>query len=277
MSLHHTGTLPSTSHAFITLAELPSTPTSPSILILTKTYLLSDIHRHDISALILAERIALARLSSPPAPHLPHLLAARANPSSISLTMRRSPGLPATALPFPLPPARVSRIARQVMCALQCAHGRGVVHADLTLRNVVVDAGAEDAVCLVDFGACVLRGGAVRDTTRTSSSTVVAPEVAAGAMPGPAADIWGLGVFIWVLLFGGAGPPEIGSVRAMFGQECCRMGVVCQGDWAAAGSFVEACLVTEPTKRFACASEHPWDMVDYQRIKSHPFLSLSPS
>jgi serine/threonine protein kinase len=49
-----------------------------------------------------------------------------------------------------MPPARVARIGAQVARALAYAHGAGVVHRDVTPRNVLV--GADDHVTLTDFG-----------------------------------------------------------------------------------------------------------------------------
>lgn len=86
--------------------------------------------------------------------------------------------------------------------ALACAHAAGVVHRDLSGRNVLVD--ADGRAALVDFGvaraddrARITRSGAVVGTPASMS-----PEQARGEPAQPSSDVWAWGVLLSTLLTG---------------------------------------------------------------------------
>lgn len=297
--LRHTGTLPTSTRAIISLAEIPSS-TEPPTPVLLKTYLRSDVARHNLTPLVHAERTALVRLSHCHSGLVPRLMSASVSPTSLTLTMHRAPGIPALRLPRPLPPSRAAAIIKNLLAALHQVHQVDVVHADVTLRNVIVNPANADAVCLVDFGSCFVRYHPYRDSSFTTSAHVLAPELLSGAQPDPTADVWALGIFTWALLFGGPGP--FGASNASDAAVLDKLDAFARGNFNVhsafqaaarrlepnlaseqqlhvAHNFIAICLACNPKDRFRrpLPDNHgtfpTWaDVIDYDRIKAHPFL-----
>ncbi len=103
----------------------------------------------------------------------------------------------------PLPWREAVAVCAQVAQALAAAHRRGVVHRDVKPGNVVLtQAGAK----VLDFGIAAMAG----EEALTSSGGVlgtaayVAPELLAGELVTPAADVYGLGTVLLEALTGGA-------------------------------------------------------------------------
>ncbi|HJL15942.1 MAG TPA: protein kinase [Sandaracinaceae bacterium LLY-WYZ-13_1] len=96
----------------------------------------------------------------------------------------------------PLPPREVCRILRDVASALAALHARGLIHRDLSPRNVrVVDGRA----VLFDFGVLV-NAGWVGDVAGTPA--FVAPEMLRGVPVDGRADLYSLGVLAYGMLTG---------------------------------------------------------------------------
>ena len=107
-------------------------------------------------------------------------------------------------------PARVISIVRQVLSALEAAHAAGIVHADVKTENVLVEQRSDgERAKLVDFGLARI-GRAVEDGPRdargepfvSGTPDYMAPEVILGESPGPASDIYAVGVMLYELLTG---------------------------------------------------------------------------
>lgn len=102
-----------------------------------------------------------------------------------------------------LPPDRVARYGAQLAGALEAAHAVGVVHRDVKPANVLVT--ADDRVKLSDFGISRVMHA---DVTVTDSALIagtpgyIAPEVAKGHDPAPAADIFSLGATLYAVAEG---------------------------------------------------------------------------
>lgn len=111
----------------------------------------------------------------------------------------------------PRPLAEVVRWVDQLAGALDLAHGRGIVHRDLKPANILLTDGGERLV-LADFGIARLRD-ATTGLTQTGmvvgTPLYMAPEVAAGAKAGPAADLYALAVLAYEMLSGS--PPFDGE------------------------------------------------------------------
>jgi eukaryotic-like serine/threonine-protein kinase len=94
-----------------------------------------------------------------------------------------------------LEPFEAVLLLGQVCAALQHAHDQGVVHRDVSPGNILVGQGGRTAK-LADFGLA----GAVGEVARACGADTmgtpgyVAPEVAAGAAPSPASDLYSLAV-----------------------------------------------------------------------------------
>ena len=114
-----------------------------------------------------------------------------------------------------LPPPRVALIGAQVARALATAHGLGIVHRDVKPGNVLV---AEDDVAKIgDFG--IARGHQDDQLTQVGMMTgtpgYFSPELASGAEPSPASDVWALGVTLYSAVEGEPPHPPQSSPLAM--------------------------------------------------------------
>jgi hypothetical protein len=94
--------------------------------------------------------------------------------------------------------------AAQVLDGLAHAHASGIVHRDVKPSNVLLAAGPQLSVRLLDFGLAQIEAEetltAVGDVPGTLA--YISPERLAGEQAGPAADIWAIGVMLWEALAG---------------------------------------------------------------------------
>ncbi|WP_128379150.1 serine/threonine-protein kinase [Streptomyces cavernae] len=90
-----------------------------------------------------------------------------------------------------------ARIGLEVLGALEAAHAAGVLHRDVKPDNVLL--GRHDRVVLTDFGIAQIEGEtALTDTGGfVGSPEYIAPERVLGQRPGPASDLWSLGVVLY--------------------------------------------------------------------------------
>ena len=108
-------------------------------------------------------------------------------------------------------------IARQLVEALDAAHGKGVIHRDLKPANIKIT--PDDKVKVLDFGlAAVVQSSGVQDVNVTHSPTLtlgatragvilgtaayMSPEQATGSSADKRADVWAFGVVLWEMLTG---------------------------------------------------------------------------
>ncbi|GAB2849382.1 hypothetical protein GCM10022221_56020 [Actinocorallia aurea] len=96
----------------------------------------------------------------------------------------------------PLPVDRVAEIGKQVLGALRAAHAAGILHRDVKPANVML---SDDRVILTDFGVAQLEGDATLTQTGIvmGSPAYLSPERAQGLKPGPASDLWALGMMLY--------------------------------------------------------------------------------
>lgn len=90
-----------------------------------------------------------------------------------------------------------ARIGLQVLGALEAAHAAGVLHRDVKPDNVML--GRYERVILTDFGIAQIEGETQLTDTGgfVGSPEFVAPERVLGQRPGPASDLWSLGVVLY--------------------------------------------------------------------------------
>ncbi|MFE9646952.1 serine/threonine-protein kinase [Streptomyces sp. NPDC006365] len=90
-----------------------------------------------------------------------------------------------------------AKIGLDVLGALEAAHAAGILHRDVKPDNVLL--GPHDRVVLTDFGIAQIEGETnLTDTGGfVGSPEFIAPERVLGQRPGPASDLWSLGVVLY--------------------------------------------------------------------------------
>ncbi|WP_037682564.1 serine/threonine-protein kinase [Streptomyces cellulosae] len=90
-----------------------------------------------------------------------------------------------------------AEIGLAVLGALEAAHAAGILHRDVKPDNVLL--GRHDRVVLTDFGIAQIEGEtSLTDTGGfVGSPEYIAPERVLGQRPGPASDLWSLGVVLY--------------------------------------------------------------------------------
>jgi len=99
-------------------------------------------------------------------------------------------------------PARAVAMVRELVDALRAAHESGVIHADVTPSNILVDG---DHVKLVDFGLAELLADLELDETAThimGTPRYVAPERLQGRLASEACDQYSLGIVLFEMIAG---------------------------------------------------------------------------
>ena len=112
----------------------------------------------------------------------------------------------------PVEPRRALAIVRQVVDALGHAHAMGVVHRDIKPENVMIGAGTEDHVKILDFGVAKLIGdtpavlgeGTLTITGYGALGTpyYISPEAVLGRALDARADLYSVGVMLFEMLTG---------------------------------------------------------------------------
>ncbi|RLN73832.1 hypothetical protein BBJ28_00012913 [Nothophytophthora sp. Chile5] len=106
-----------------------------------------------------------------------------------------------------LPLPTIKKYVRQISSGVQFLHANGFAHRDLSLENVLVTASDECQVC--DFGLAAATAKPTRETV--GKLFYMAPEVLAGVQyDATKADVWSLGVMLFIMLIG-APPVETAS------------------------------------------------------------------
>ncbi|MFJ5261396.1 protein kinase [Streptomyces sp. NPDC088387] len=90
-----------------------------------------------------------------------------------------------------------ARVGLEMLGALEAAHAAGILHRDVKPDNVLL--GRHDRVVLTDFGIAQIEGETnLTDTGGfVGSPEYIAPERVLGQRPGPASDLWSLGVVLY--------------------------------------------------------------------------------
>lgn len=120
-----------------------------------------------------------------------------------SLVIKRQSAADAAGLDSPFTEAAASKIIVQIVSAIAHCHSRGVMHRDLKPENILCLADDEEQLKLCDFGlACEFEQDKLI-LKQAGSVEYAAPEVLTYGMGyGPPADVWSIGVIVYVLLCG---------------------------------------------------------------------------
>ncbi|MEU1279005.1 serine/threonine-protein kinase [Streptomyces sp. NPDC005805] len=150
---------------------------------------------------VLREARALARLSHPHVVTVHHIVDSGPHPwivmelvEGVSLQERLEQG--------PLSPAEAARTGRQILSALRAAHAAGIQHRDVKPANVLLR--QDGTAVLTDFGIAALHDSTALTATGelVGSPEYMAPERVRGTGDDPAADLWSLGLVLYVCVEG---------------------------------------------------------------------------
>ena len=164
-------------------------------------------------------------------------------------------------------PGTVSEVEARTM-VLQVAEGvaylhkHGIMHRDLAMGNILLDADGHCKIC--DFGLAVeMRRPNETHLTMCGTPNAISPEVASGTEYGLKADIWGLGVILYTLLVGKA-PFDDGRVKSTIEKVIHHNPEFPPTLSQNAVHLINGMLQKDDSKRFSL-----------EKILSHPFLCLS--
>jgi serine/threonine-protein kinase len=158
-----------------------------------------------------------------------------------------------------LPAARAAEIGRQILDALEEAHGRGIVHRDLKSDNVMVcsRAGNADLVKVLDFGLARVAGsssGMTRTGAVLGTPSYMSPEQAHGDRTDHRTDLYSLGVILYELLAGRL-PFEAELPLAVLIKHMHEAPPPLEGVPSVVAAVVLRALAKSPAERFASAAE----------------------
>ncbi len=179
----------------------------------------------------------------------------------------------------PLPPVEALELARELLFALQAAHGAGVLHRDFKSDNVMLKLGPIERA-----SAVVLDFGLARDVDQAPPASVsqptfvgtfgyMAPEVLEGMPHSTATDVYSFGV-VWFEMLTSQLPFE-GATSPARALQCLEAAPPAPSSFNAKVSrdideLVLRCLARTPQDRFSTVSEvlDALDALDGRRISS---------
>lgn len=135
--------------------------------------------------------------------------AGRGNPPFLVMELVEGESLASVLAGGPIGPARAAGVIAQAASGLQAAHAAGLVHRDIKPANLLIGPGWQ--VKITDFGIAHAAWSApvTRPGTLVGTPAYMAPERAGGKAPGPASDLYSLGIVAWECLTGS--PPFAGN------------------------------------------------------------------
>jgi serine/threonine protein kinase len=152
------------------------------------------------------------------------------------------------------------KLFRQLLSAITYCHQNNIVHRDLKPENIMIT--SEGNIKVIDFGFTTSYDPENLLKTYCGSLNYCAPEMLEGVpYPGPAADIWSLGVILFVLLNGYL-PYNGQNANELYSQF--TMGEMEVNEYAdtEALALILVMLNTQPSSRATIfeINENPWVM-----------------
>ncbi|XP_012217552.1 serine/threonine-protein kinase SIK3-like isoform X2 [Linepithema humile] len=179
---------------------------------------------------------------------------------------------------MPEPEAR--RIFRQIVLAVRYLHQQSVVHRDLKAENLLLD--ADNNIKLADFGFSNEYTPGVPLSTWCGSPPYAAPEIFEGKhYDGPRADVWSLGVVLYVLVCGALpfDGPTMQLLRSVVVSGKFRIPFFMSADCE---KLIRHMLVVEPERRLSISQilTHSWmdgeGVVELEPGGCSPDVSVPP-
>jgi serine/threonine protein kinase, bacterial len=145
-----------------------------------------------------------------------------------------------------LAPPEAASLAAQIADGLAAAHAAGIVHRDLKPANALFNNGR---VLLADFGIALLADQPQVTTAGQvlGTATYLPPEVIGGREPGPAGDVYALGITLYELLAGQ--PPFTGNTAAILHAQVAAVPARAPGIPDALWEIIDRCLAKDPASR----------------------------
>ncbi|XP_015588740.1 serine/threonine-protein kinase SIK3 isoform X2 [Cephus cinctus] len=150
------------------------------------------------------------------------------------------------------------RVFRQIVQAVHYLHQQRVVHRDLKAENLLLD--ADNNIKLADFGFSNEYTPGIPLSTWCGSPPYAAPEIFEGKhYDGPRADVWSLGVVLYVLVCGALpfDGPTMQLLRSVVISGKFRIPFFMSADCE---KLIRHMLVVEPERRLSILQifAHPW-------------------
>lgn len=160
-----------------------------------------DATRDMVFARLEREARAAAKIDHPSVVNIHDVVSVNGRPWVV-MELIRGQSLAETLAEGTLSPPEAARTALAVLGALVSAHRQGVLHRDVKPANIMM--GSFGRVVLTDFGIASVEGEEPLTETGShiGSPEHMAPERVRGHKPGPASDLFSLGVVLYTALEG---------------------------------------------------------------------------
>lgn len=172
---------------------------------------------------------------------------------------------------------QICRLAVPIVDAIACAHGAGVVHLDLSPRNILIDSGENPRI--MDFGLSQFSKSYQQEGEEIKGTPLyMSPEYFTGAPLGPYTDIYALGASFYQLV---VGEPCVGGTTISEIAEQIQHGTVDLGRLPACeekegfAAVLRACLEKNYRKRLQNGGELKQLLQRF--LSQHPLNEIGPS
>jgi calcium-dependent protein kinase len=170
----------------------------------------------------------------------------------------------------------VAKLVYRMAGVLRYLHENQITHRDLKLENWLFRSKEDDdEIVLIDFGLSHKYRNEEHMHKKVGTSYYVAPEVLRGDYMGVQADMWSLGVIVYMLLGGCAPYDGQDDEEILQNVALAKKPNYETGPWRRvsdnAKSFVQGLLTVDPEKRLTAeaALQHPWVIAqEKQMVKS---------